>query len=161
MTEDVPEIHSPALKAIHAYYRSLATADGLPGRQHIDPAALRTLLPHIVLADVVEDDFRLRLIGTRVVDIWGRDHTGYTFSSFPNTPFVEGLRRSYARARDEKRIIHWMATRPVDSLVFYERLAFPLARDGRTVDMVMGAVDFARNAQGHPVTLQGREGFCR
>ncbi|HEV7372084.1 PAS domain-containing protein [Arenibaculum sp.] len=151
--EAPPAIASAALRSIYDYYRSLAPDGTMPGRRHIDPVDLRALLPHIVLADVLPDDFRLRLVGTRVVDIWGKDHTGLTFGDLPQTEFVALLRRSYARAREERRVVHTCTPHPLPSLVFYERLTFPLSSDGETVDMVMGAVDYVQLDTPRPITF--------
>src|SRR5436190_8237553 len=58
-----------------AYWRRIRPDAGqLPGRQHFDPLEIPRLLPFLGLADVIYTPaprFRVRLIGTRLVDIFG------------------------------------------------------------------------------------------
>ena len=66
-----PATAKPEIVALYDYWRSKAPADGtLPGRKHIDPLDIPTLLPHIWLVDVVDAPrrFRVRLLGTALVD---------------------------------------------------------------------------------------------
>src|SRR6185437_105432 len=53
-----------------------------PRRAEIDPAEIRPHLPHLVMTDVIDggNDFRFRLIGTRIVEGLGHDNTGRRFS---------------------------------------------------------------------------------
>lgn len=62
------------------YWRSLRCGAPLPPRRSIDPSAIRTLLPYTFLIDVLEDDFRYRLVGTDVVAHTPRDNTGLRLS---------------------------------------------------------------------------------
>src|SRR4051794_21466191 len=65
--------------------------DRLPGRQHVDPMDLSTLLPDLWLIDVVREPerirFRYRLQGTRLVGMTGFSFRGL-WSDEVNVGFV-------------------------------------------------------------------------
>lgn len=53
----------------------------MPSRADIDPVEIPTLLPYVMLIDVVEPlDFRYRLIGGEARSIMRRNYTGRLFS---------------------------------------------------------------------------------
>ena len=139
---------SGRLAQLVAYWRRLVPA-GLPGRQHVDPVEIgATLLPHIFLADVLDDGrrFRWRLIGTHIVHHAASDDTG------------RDLDATIAPAMRETIIGHYRETvstcRPIchrsefvgrDRRVYrYDRVLMPLAADGSAVDMIFGGAFFGR-----------------
>lgn len=69
---------SPAVKAMYGYWRSKCRGESPPRRADIDPLDFPRLLPHITLVEVVPDARRYvyRLVGTKEVEIRGRDPTG-------------------------------------------------------------------------------------
>ncbi|MFV3074585.1 PAS domain-containing protein [Niveispirillum fermenti] len=70
-------------------------AGDAPRRHDLDPAEMRPLLPWLMLLDVLEDDYRYRLVGTGLDGLFGRPLTGLT------------LRAAWpARLGDHWR--HWM-----------------------------------------------------
>ncbi len=79
----VVEIDEPAgsvLRQLASYWQELATGrDGQPARADLDLVALKPHLSRISLLDAIDDgdDFRIRLVGTGVVDLFGRDLTGH------------------------------------------------------------------------------------
>ena len=75
----LPADCDPRLRRLYDHWLSLRpAAGGLPGRQHIDPAAIRDLLPWIWMVDVERNPlrFRYRLLGTEQVHAMERDFTG-------------------------------------------------------------------------------------
>jgi hypothetical protein len=134
----------PTLLAFYDYWRSLPAERGLPGRQHVDPWAIRALLPWLFMLDVETPppraSFRWRLAGTGIVDLTGRELTGRTLlqtlperaASLDNhfSAVVSGRRPSY----------HRCALPPADGREprAVERLTCPLAKNGRTVNMLIG-----------------------
>lgn len=130
-------------REVHGYWVDRHPAPGvLPGRRHIDPAALKSHLPLIWLLDIQPDPFRARyrVLGTRLVEIAGRDLTGRWIDEvsaeaaahiYPTLRQVTAGRhaahyrgRAYYNNPDHRRIV--------------EYVLLPLAADGRTVDMVLG-----------------------
>jgi hypothetical protein len=69
---------SEAIKQIYRYWRSKCEGDRLPKRSAIDPVDIPRFLPHITIVQVVPDERRYvyRLVGTKEVEIRGRDPTG-------------------------------------------------------------------------------------
>lgn len=82
--QECPELLAGApsdLQRMFAYWRAKRDGRSMPSRADIDPAEIKSLLPGILLVDVVEADdggldFIYRLAGTREVDMRGRDPTG-------------------------------------------------------------------------------------
>jgi hypothetical protein len=138
---DLPPCHEK-ITALHRYWLAIRPPSLLPGRQHVDPAAIPALLPCIRLYDVFRDPwrFRYRLVGTELVRYMGRDPTGSWFGeagadaskSFRDLVFVaSGNGLSYHRGFPVHSAEH------KDHLLS-ERILLPLARNGRDVDMILG-----------------------
>jgi len=135
----------PRIATNHAYWRRIRPAGApLPGRQHFDPAAVPRLLPTIRLYDVFRNPwrFRYRLMGSELARILGRDLTGQWFDagprgsrswrSYEDLMFVAaGSGLSYHRG------FPIFSAAEKDHLTS-ERILLPLARDGTTVDILLG-----------------------
>lgn len=126
------------------YLASKAPPGKLPGRQHIDPLDLADLLPYVMLVDVIpqpegEPRYRIRLMGTEVVAIQGNDGTGKYVEDVLTDP--EGLEivRRYGEILRTHQPQHrrGVVATPGRKHVHYERVAFPLAKDGENVDMLI------------------------
>lgn len=138
-----PPSADPRLRRLFLHWQAIHPGEGvLPGRQHIDPAAIPELLPFVWLADVYRDPlrFRYRLLGTEHAHVFGRDYTGswldevhVNFAGSPAYPqyvaVVEEGRPAYRRG-------HTLIMLPKEYRSI-ERLLLPLARDGRRVDMLI------------------------
>lgn len=130
---------------IHRYWQDIRPSGwAMPGRPHLDPAAIPRLLPALRLYDVHRDPwrFRYRLVGTELVRMLGRDLTGTWYhdnvahaertQSHADLVFVgEGRGKAYRRGFP-------LELAPAKDHMTSERILLPLARDGRTVDMVLG-----------------------
>lgn len=134
----------PRFQSLFAYWQSIAPADGLPGRQHVDPIAMpRSLLPHVALYDIVPagDDFRIRcrLSGTGVVELLGADNTGRFIDETMPADGYRPLHDSFRTLMQTRTPQYWQRTLPYPdrSFIGIRRLALPLAADGVTVDMAM------------------------
>ncbi|HVJ36016.1 MAG TPA: PAS domain-containing protein [Terriglobia bacterium] len=76
--ENSNQAHMPSTRSLFAYWRA-SHRNGLPPRRtEIDPAAIKPILPFILLGDIETAPFRVlfRLIGTAVADFSRRDFTG-------------------------------------------------------------------------------------
>lgn len=131
------------LQRAFAYWRAVHPADGLPGRQHIQPMDIVPLLPFVWLLDVQHAPFRLRhrLVGTRIVDFMGQDPTGqWMDDAHPEIGITPDFFARYAEVVGT-RIPSWRRGRPRlgvhRDFVVMENLLLPLARDGREVDMLL------------------------
>jgi len=139
----VPDECHPKIAAILGYWRARHQGSDLPGRQHFDPTDIPSLLPNIWLMDVSRNPirFRMRLVGTRVVAYAGEDNTGCwideKWPSYNDLPFrqvVASRMPSWWRGPSQLR--------PEKTYVELERVRLPLARDGVTVDMLLGLTVF-------------------
>jgi hypothetical protein len=114
----------------------------LPSRRDIRPDDFKRLLPTISLIDVLHDplDFRLRLAGTGLYGVYGREITGRTLSEVYNTTAAEYWRNELTKLVHERRPavgVHNLAWRGAGHLsILWLRL--PLASNGRDVDMILG-----------------------
>jgi hypothetical protein len=139
----ISEIGSPIVAEIHDYYQSKRRSRPMPARQDLDVLDIPLLMPHALMVDVLHDDFRFRLFGTKVVEIWGRDLTGRRLSELPALDMVRWIAQSYAAVRDRRQVLHDLVERPFGGVRSYERLLMPLSNDGRMVNIILAAVDYA------------------
>lgn len=150
--ENVPGDCHEKIRQIVTYWLSIHPADGLPGRQHLDPLDIPQLLPNVRLQDVVgvPPRIRMRLMGTRVVEFFGKDHTGKWLDDVSEDFANSGTYRDFLDVVREKQP-SWRQGRArlvyEKDFVTLERVHLPLARDGTTVDMVLTCMVF-RNVDG-------------
>jgi hypothetical protein len=132
---------SSAVKAMYGYWKSKCRGDAPPRRADIDPLEFPRLLPYITLVEVVADERRYvyRLVGTKEVEVRGRDPTGKSVIDGFFGPSLDDALRCYDTV---------VATR----LPFYddvpyitpdrrysddETLFLPLSEDGEAVNRIM------------------------
>jgi hypothetical protein len=161
MVLDLPAGSHERLRRLADYLASKAPPGKLPGRQHIDPTEITDLLPYLMLMDVVpsergEPRYRIRLMGTEVVALQGMDGTGKFAEAILTDP-VEGAEiiRRYGEILRTKQPQYrrGVVATPGRKHMHYERIVFPLARDGENVDMlifVFGAIGPAAKEPGDP-----------
>jgi len=118
----------------------------LPGRPHIDPAAMPRLMPAIFFADVEREPrlrFRIRLIGTRLARLFARDPTRrYADEIMPGID-ASPLGTAFRAVVESGLPNHGgspVTLIPGKEHLRIERLLLPLADDGRSVDTVLGMV---------------------
>ncbi|HXZ01096.1 MAG TPA: PAS domain-containing protein [Stellaceae bacterium] len=145
----VPPDCDGRISRILEYWRSIRPAeDRLPGRQHVMPDDLAELLPWLWLVDVQREPlrFRYRLIGTGHREVVGADLTGkWLDEAFANFPRMQGYADFLAVLQGEARYCRRAPEFPVDeNYVSMERVLLPLARDGATVDMMLGLTVYGR-----------------
>jgi len=131
---------------LFAYWASLRRAGRLPGRPDLDPGDFKRHLPTISLIDVKgtaadpRRDYRMRLAGTGLYSLYGGEMTGKMIDEVFTQDAADYWRTQLDQVVCERRPVvgyHNLAWRGAPHLsVLWLRL--PLARDGRTVDMVLG-----------------------
>ena len=139
-----PDWHEE-IRAIFGYWRAIHPVDGIPGRQHFDPAAVKRLLPGVWLLDVQKEPFRLRyrLVGTRVAAMIGHDVTGlWVDVAHADATHRPGYFDRY-RGVVETRVPSWRRGRPTlwvhQDYSIIENIVLPLAANGREVDMLLAS----------------------
>ena len=139
------ETMHPKIAAIVRYWQSIHPLNRLPGRQHFDPRDIPELWRNIMMIEVARDKsrfrFRFRFLGTTIIDYAGEDNTGKWFDErwpdYDDTPLrrvVEQREPSWWRGPPQLR--------PEKQYFELERVRLPLARDGETVDMLLGLTVF-------------------
>jgi hypothetical protein len=82
--------------------------------------------------------FRVRLMGTALTEMIGRDVTGQYLDKTEMPPIALGRMRRLVETREPYHVVENLPT-PNREFVVMERLALPLAADGVNVDMIFGA----------------------
>ena len=134
-----------AHQEMFAYWASLRRGASLPARVDLHPAGIKRMLPTVSLIDVNRDpegvvDYRLRLAGTGLYSVYGREITGKTLNDVYNSAAVEYWREQLDKVVNERRPgvgVHSLAWKgsPHMSILW---LRLPLASNGRDVDMILG-----------------------
>ena len=131
-----------AHEELYAYWARLRQGGKLPGRGDIRPDDFKRLLPTISLIDVDGEplDFRLRLAGTGLYGVYGREITGRRLGDVYNAGAAEYWRRELVKVVEERRPavgVHSLAWRGAAHIsILWLRL--PLASNGADVDMILG-----------------------
>ncbi|MDB5477480.1 MAG: hypothetical protein JWP49_2991 [Phenylobacterium sp.] len=137
-----PAAAARAHEELFAYWASRRQGARLPGRRDLDPGDIKRLLPTLSLIDVVREplDFRIRLAGTGLYDVYGREITGRGLSDVYNSAAADYWRLELAKVVADGRPavgMHSLAWRGASHLsILWLRL--PLAADGGRVDMILG-----------------------
>lgn len=131
-----------AHEELYSYWASLRKGSHLPARADIHPRDFKRLLPTVSLIEVQRDplDFRMRLAGTELYGVYGREITGRSLSEIYNSAAAEYWRGELSRVAEERRPnvgVHNLAWRGAGHLSFLW-LRLPLASNGRDVDMILG-----------------------
>lgn len=131
-----------AHEELYAYWAGLRRRGRLPSRDDIRPDDFKRLLPSISLIDVARDpmDFRLRLAGTGLYGVYGREITGRTLGEVYNSNAADYWRGELGKLVEERRPavgVHSLAWRGAAHIsILWLRL--PLASNGSDVDMILG-----------------------
>jgi hypothetical protein len=146
-----PSSAHPKIIRLHDCWRRLAPAAGvLPGRRHLDPTEIPTLLENIWLLDVVGERrrFRFRLIGGAIQrkGIPGRlgQFIDQLFTPQDVDHALADLHAVVATAqpswaRGKPRLAH------KTEIFELERILLPLAADGSAIDMLLCLSVFYRS----------------
>jgi len=140
----LPAACDARLKRFADYLAEKAPSGKLPGRQHIDPFEIPDLLPYLMLYDVVpqaggELRYRTRLVGTHVVDLLGADATGkFVDEVLPAEGGTEIIEEYHhiVKTKQARYLDGELRNRGREHIQF-QRIAFPLARNGEEVDMLV------------------------
>ena len=142
-----PSAAARAHEELYAYWAALKAAGRLPARRDLDPAEIKRLLPTLSLTDVLWDtprsglvDYRVRLAGTGLYNVYGREITGRRLGEVYSASAADYWRMELGRVVAERRPAvgaHNLAWRGAAHLsILWIRL--PLAADGARVDMILG-----------------------
>jgi hypothetical protein len=133
-----------AHEELFAYWASRRQPGRLPARADIDPEGFKRLLPTVSLIDVRSAEnrreYRLRLAGTGLYGVYGREITGSALEDVYGPRAAEYWRTELDQIVDGRRPgvgCHSLAWRGAAHMSLLW-LRLPLATDGRNVDMILG-----------------------
>jgi hypothetical protein len=144
---DPAHLEHPVLAFLKDYWERKRGSRPFPARADIMPAQMKEHLGWIVLVDVLSDEFRYRMIGSRVSAYFLKQATGKTVSeAFAEygQPAVDGVRALHRRTAREKVVIRasggadWLGKPAFD----FDALCLPLSDDGASVNMILCGFTF-------------------
>lgn len=132
--DEKPRFRSERVAAFHQHWSGLIRDDALPDRAAIDPAEMRSLLPYIMMIDLIDavEGFRVRyrLVGTAVAKFSGLDFTGQFLDELDfDICTTDDLLKAYAAIRGAARPGLGVALAKLenDQIMDVEYLICPLA----------------------------------
>ena len=137
---DPDRMEPPALAGVYRHWLAVRGDQPYPHRDDLDPKAMQPALGYLALAEI-EDPFRVRyrLVGTRLVDLYGEELTNrYVDEVYTSGRVRRDVLDAYAQVVNTGRP-HY--TKRVFNLIIktygYYRLLLPLAWKSGAVDMVL------------------------
>lgn len=141
----------PVLGPALSYWTGKRSGRSMPRKRDIDPIEIPPkILPNLQIIDVIDGGarFRYRLIGTALVDAYGKDFSGRIVDElFPDDrlDFVQGLYRSVCTSKAPIFSRNKYHT-PRDVDLFSMRIYMPLSEDGVAVQHILGVMRFEYGA---------------
>lgn len=132
-----------AHEELFAYWCSLKADSAAPPRCKIDPAHMKRLLPTVSLIETPQttgEDYRVRLAGTGLYSVYGREITGRSFAEVYNSAAADYWRGELDKVVSDGKPgvgVHSLSWRGASHLsIVWIRL--PLATKGDRVGMILG-----------------------
>jgi hypothetical protein len=147
-------ISSPMLCEGLRYWNAKRGVRAFPSRAEIQPAEMKKILPHIILAKTIDDgrDFEFRLAGQSVMSAHGFNPTGWKVSELDRhaAGFTAVVMRVYGRVQASGVPYASRGTlKHLDrSFRSFESLFLPLGPDGRAVDHIFVVAGFSGEVDG-------------
>jgi hypothetical protein len=144
----------PILGPALAYWQRIRDGRTVPLKRGLDPLDIPPkLLPHLQIIDVVDGGrrFRYRLIGTSLVETYGKDYTG-TYAdelvSGGRLGFIHSVYQAVCTIQAPVFSHNCYHTiRRTD--LFANRIYMPLSKHGADVDYILGALSFTFGGSVH------------
>lgn len=141
-------MRSPLLREAFKLWNSKRGTRRMASRSDFDPLEMPRLLSSIILIDVEGSDahLRIRLVGTKIVDMYGSDYTGKYMNEIDFGDVRNKVLKEYHLPVSEKRPV--FSDHEFRKLNDYhhtiERAIFPLSDDDNTVNKLIAFLDFER-----------------
>ena len=136
------EALDPRYRELFDILASKAPEGRLPGRQHFDILDVPEMMGFLNLVEVHRNGrlrFRFRLHGTVQTEAAGRDVTGLFVEQAVIPSFVDRINRNMSTVVETRRPVYdrFQMPHPNRGYLDSERVYYPLATDGETVDMIL------------------------
>ncbi|MGH6893956.1 MAG: PAS domain-containing protein [Dongiaceae bacterium] len=132
------------LRAMFDYWRAKRAGRKAPARADIDPSEIKSLLPSMILVDVLYDsankpDFVYRLVGTREVEVRGENPTGRRVAEAYHGPSLENVLGCYQTVIESGRpyVDDDYFVRDGDHFADEANIFLPLSSDGEHINMIL------------------------
>jgi len=141
----------PRIGEFLAYWSTKRAGRVMPSRSDLDPIDIPKFLPYVSLLDVIPDvpieqRYRVRLFGTKLVDLHERDWTGRSIFDVTSRDAAQRLAQAGEFVINHRR--PWFSTgnlywAPRRWHLSFEVLILPLSQDQQNVNMLIAftAVD--------------------
>jgi hypothetical protein len=156
LTPTAADLDNPILRFYFDYWQRKRGDRAMPARGDIVPGELRPHLGSIIILEALPglDDFRYRLIGTRVTDYFLGDATGTTIReayalSDMKAPHVESIIDLHRTVCENRMIVRVKGPPGAWRGQFYppfDALYLPLSDDGIAANMILTAFTFDKHA---------------
>jgi hypothetical protein len=134
-------LDDPLLGLGYDYWRAKCAGRSMPQRRDIDPADIPSLLPHILITEMLEEGtrYRYRLAGSVVTEAFGRSLTGRYVDEIMTGQYREFIIRLYRSLYLDRRCVFCESryNNGVRPGISTKRLFMPLSSDGRLVDQAL------------------------
>jgi len=130
---------------LHEYWAERRGKKPVLDRADVDPTDIPTILPHLYLTDVLPDGgFRVRLIGTHMVQRLGWDPTGKKISEILNGQYLEYVHSFLYAAVEARNPVFCESNYSIPGKDFLrvKRLILPMTHGGTTIDQLMIGQEF-------------------
>lgn len=147
----------PALTALHSYWMRKRNGAFAPSRSDIDPVEIPSLLPHVLLLDVIDGGarFRYRLAGTEIEERIGCRLAGRYLDEVTEGDYSSYIHALFRRSLTERRPLYSECVYGLSDKLAHltKRIMLPLSADGRAIDMFLCGQIVHRPAKGEHRTL--------
>jgi hypothetical protein len=135
----------PVLRQLLAYWNDRRGARWAPTRADIRPADIKSLLPDVMMWNVDDGAYTMRLVGEHIVRFVGSNNTGKSAVRDMPPASAASMLGVLNRVVDGRAPVfrlgkaYWLQEK---SYRDFEACYLPLSSDGRTVDIILGGVKF-------------------
>jgi hypothetical protein len=133
----------PTSRLLHTYWDGLRRERAAPDRSEIEPGAIRNLLADslILEVDVPASDAAIRLAGTRVCALFGRELRANPFADLWGAPDADPWRLVETVAVDTLGMVAGLTgTTARNETIDLELILLPLRHRGQTQTRILGAL---------------------
>lgn len=133
----------PTSRLLHAYWDGLRRGRAAPDRREVEPGAIRNLLADslILEVDVPASSAAIRLAGTRVCALFGRELRTNAFADLWGAPDADPWRLVETVAVDTLGVVAGLTgTTARNETIDLELILLPLRHRGQTQTRILGAL---------------------
>lgn len=143
---DIDQVRSQKVRTLWEWWNAARGPRDIPGRQDLDPAILKSIMPWLLIAEAETHPFRIRyrLVGTRVAQFSGFDFTGGYLDALWPGEGCEPWLSYYRSAYDSRSFVVGSSTEATTTgaTLQYEFAVFPLSCGGASVEQFVCIEDY-------------------